>query len=207
MSALRWHRYEDQQGRTCVPCVFGRARQGRDTPKYESVPYMEAVDAFMRGLGTTLDSAPRGNDTAQMDAEIEALQINVDAGEIIVGELLDTVISDKSRAARLRLRDAERELEQKRDSLRNLMERRDTLTSTNVKKRLAAVEQAFVREPLDTEEANKALRGAVRKMVMRPQEGTLDILWHHADVPQETVFTTSRFDWNAHQIEDREQGQ
>ena len=126
-------------------CSAAHAKAG--THPYESVPYMEAVDAFMRGLGTTLDSAPRGNDTAQMDAEIEALQINVDAGEIIVGELLDTVISDKSRAARLRLRDAERELEQKRDSLRNLMERRDTLTSTNVKKRLAAVEQAFVREP------------------------------------------------------------
>jgi len=184
-------------------CAAAHAKAG--THKYESVPYVEAVDAFMRGLGTTLDSAPRGNDTAQMDADIEALQINIDAGEAIIGELLDIRISDKSRAAGLRLRDAEREREQKRDGLRKLMERRDTLTSTNVRKRLAAVEQAFTQKPLDTEEANKALRGAVRKMVMRPQGGTLDIVWHHADAPQETVFITSRFDWDAHQIEDLRQ--
>jgi DNA invertase Pin-like site-specific DNA recombinase len=186
-------------------CSAAHAKAG--THPYESVPYIEAVDAFMRGLGTTLDNAPRGNDTAQMDAEIEALQISLDAGEAIVAELLAIRISDKSRAAGIRLRDAERELEQKRDNLRNLMERRDTLTSTNVKKRLAAVEQALTQKPLDTEEANKALRGAVRKMVMHPKEGTLDILWHHADAPQEAVFVTSRFDWDANGIEDQEQGQ
>ena len=54
---------------------------------------------------------------------------------------------------------------------------------------------------MDTEEANKALRAAVRKMIMRPQEGRLEILWHHAEEPQETVFITSRFDWDANQIE------
>ena len=54
---------------------------------------------------------------------------------------------------------------------------------------------------MDTGEANKALRGAVRKMVMRPQEGRLEIHWHHANEPQETVFITSRFDWDANQIE------
>jgi hypothetical protein len=48
---------------------------------------------------------------------------------------------------------------------------------------------------MDTEEANKALRGAVRKMIMRPQEGLLDIFWHHAEEPQETLFYTSRYPW------------
>jgi hypothetical protein len=85
------------------------------------------------------------------------------------------------------------------------MERRDTLISTNVKMRLAAVEKALTKDPMDTEEANKALRGAIRKMVMRSQEGRLDILWHHAEEPQETLFITKRFDWGANQIEDQEQ--
>lgn len=184
-------------------CSAAHAKAG--THPYESVPYMEAVDAFERGLPTTLNSAPRGNDTAQMDTEISALQSSIDAAGNNVGALLDISISDKSRAAKARLRDAEQELEQIKDSLRKLTARRDTLTSTNVKKRLEAVEQAFTEEPLDTEVANKALRGAVRKMIMRPQDGTLDILWHHADAPQETVFITSRFDWDAHQIEDLRQ--
>jgi DNA invertase Pin-like site-specific DNA recombinase len=184
-------------------CSAAHAKAG--THPYESVPYAEALEAFRRGLPTTLDSAPRDNDTALLDAEIEALQINIDEGETIVGELLDISISDKSRAARLKLQSAELELEQTRDNLRKRMERRDALTSTNVKKRLAAVQKAFTQKPLDTEEANKALRGAVRRMVMRPQEGTLDIVWHHADAPQETVFVTSRFDWDANQIEDLRQ--
>ena len=192
-------------GYVYLVCSAAHAKAG--THPYESVPYQEAVDAFTRGLEITLGNAPRGNDTALMDSEIEALQSTVDAGETIVSGLLDAVISDKSRAARLRLKDAERELEQARDGLRKLMERRDALTSTNVKKRLAAVEQAFTQEPLDTEATNKALRGAVRKMIMRPPEGALSILWHHAEAPQETVFITSRFDWKANQVEELEEGQ
>jgi hypothetical protein len=32
---------------------------------------------------------------------------------------------------------------------------------------------------------------------MFPAEGRLDIYWRHADEPQETVFMTSRFEWDA----------
>jgi hypothetical protein len=136
-----------------------------------------------------------------MDAEIERLRCEVDAVEDVVEEVLDLTISDKSRAARQRLREAEDELDRLKKILRETTEHRDALTSTNVLKRLAAVETALRAEPMNTEEANKALRGAVRKMVMRPQEGRLDILWHHADEAQETAFFTSRFDWDANQIE------
>jgi DNA invertase Pin-like site-specific DNA recombinase len=184
-------------------CAAAHAKAG--THPYESVPYQEAVDAFMRGLKVTLTAAPRGNDTADTEAKIEQLQVEIDAGENRVNELLEIRIADNSRAARQALERAEQELAVIRDNLRKAIERRDTLASTNVKKRLAAVGQAFTQEPLDTEAANKALRGAVRKIIMRPQEGTLDILWHHADAPQETVFVTSRFDWDANQIEDLRQ--
>jgi DNA invertase Pin-like site-specific DNA recombinase len=181
-------------------CAAAHGKSGKCV--YESVPYAQAVSTFRNYLLGTLDSAPRGNNTAEMDAKIEHLKGEVDAGEDVVEELLELTISDKSRAARQRLREAERELDEVRESLRAMVERRDTLMSTNVKTRLAAVEKALKREPIDTEAANKALRGAVRKMVMRPQAGRLDIHWHHADEPQEVVFMTSRFDWGANQIEE-----
>jgi hypothetical protein len=186
-------------------CSAAHAKAG--THPYESVPYQEAVDAFVRRLKVTMDSAPLGNDTAEIEAKIEQLQIEVDVGENRVNRLLDIRIADNSRAAKRALDRAEQELAGIRDNLRKLVERRDALASTNVKKRLAAVEQALTREPMDTEAANKALRGAVRKMIMRPQEGALDILWHHAEAPQETVFVTSRFDWDANQVEELEEGQ
>jgi DNA invertase Pin-like site-specific DNA recombinase len=179
-------------------CSTAHGRAG--TCKYESVPYVDAMDAFRRGLRMTLDSAPRGNDTADIQAKIEQLQVEIDAGEDAINELLELTISDKSRTARQKLQQYEDELDGFRNKLRELTERRDTLTSTNVKMRLAAVERALTAQPMDTEAANKALRGAVRNMIMRPQEGRLDILWHHAEEPQETAFITTRFDWDANQI-------
>ncbi|MGY3486107.1 DNA invertase Pin-like site-specific DNA recombinase [Bradyrhizobium sp. USDA 4011] len=186
-------------------CSAAHAKAG--THPYESVPYPQAVSAFKAGLKRTLDTAPRGKDTAGVDAKIEQLKVEIDAGEDAVNELLELAISDKSTAARQRLQKYERELESLRDDLRTAIERREMLMGTNVEKRLAALEKALTAEPIDTEEANKALRGAARAMIMRPQEGRLDILWHHAEEPQETLFMTNRFDWDANQIEDQEQAE
>ena len=61
-------------------CAAAHAKAG--TCKYESVPYEEAVGSIhgtsMRGW---IEEAPRGNDTAEMDAEIEQLKGGIDAGE------------------------------------------------------------------------------------------------------------------------------
>ncbi|UWU69142.1 recombinase family protein [Bradyrhizobium sp. NC92] len=188
---------------TYLVCAAAHAKAG--TCKYESVPYDQSVRAFRTSLHRTLDSAPRGNDTTDIDAQIEQLRVEIDAGEDAVNELLELAIADKSSAARERLRRYEQELEDRRNDLRTALERRGVLMGTNVEKRLAAVEKALTAEPLDTEAANKALRGAVSKMIMRPQDGRLDILWHHADQPQETLFMTKRFDWDGQQIADQEQ--
>ena len=181
-------------------CSAAHAKSG--TCKYESVPYHDAQSEMRRVIHKVLGEAPRGNDTAEMDEKIGQQRAAIDAGEDRVRELLELTITDKSRAARQALHAAEQELEEARDSLRRLLERRDTMTSTNVKLRLAAVEKALTAETINTEEANKALRGAVRKMVMRPVEGALEIHWHHADEPQEVVFITSRFSWDTSQIEE-----
>lgn len=186
-------------------CSAAHAKAG--THPYESVPYYQAVSTFKAGLKRTLDTAPRGNDTADLDAEIEQLKVEIDAGEDAVNELLELAISDKSTTARDRLLKYEQELEALRDDMRSALERREVLMGANVEKRLAAVEQALTAEPMDTEEANKALRGAVSKMVMKPQEGRLHIRWHHAEQMQETLFITSRFDWDANQMEDEKQEQ
>jgi hypothetical protein len=190
-------------------CSAAHGKSG--TCKYESVPYHEAEAEMRRLVYRILDDAPRGNDTMQLDSEIAQLQVAIDAGEDRTHELMEIRIADKSTTAERALRRAEHELEEARESLRKLMERRETLTSTNVKMRLAAVEKALTAEPMDIEATNKALRAAVRKMVMRPQEGCLDIHWHHAEEPQEVGLMTRRFDWDANQIEatttEQEEGQ
>lgn len=183
-------------------CSAAHAKAG--THPYESVPYQQALDAFLRGLKMTMQEAPRGSNTAEMDARIEQLQADAVAGEMRARGLLEVRIADKSQQAREDLRRAELELEVTRETLRKTIDRRDALAGANVKKRLADVEKALTAKTIDTETANKALRGAVHKMIMRPQEGRLDILWHHAEEPQETLFFTSRFDWNGNTIENEE---
>jgi DNA invertase Pin-like site-specific DNA recombinase len=185
-------------------CSAAHGKSG--TCHYESVPYLQAVTAFQRSLRRMMDSAPRGNDTGGIEGRIEQLQVWLDAGEDRVNELLEISISDKSRAAKQALQKAEHELDAVRDDLRRAIERRDTLTSTNVMKRLAAVEKALTRKPMDTDEANKALRSAVHRMVMKPKEGVLEIYWHHAEEPQTVVFVTSRKDWTSpFETEDHEE--
>ncbi|MGY4605233.1 DNA invertase Pin-like site-specific DNA recombinase [Bradyrhizobium sp. USDA 4474] len=179
-------------------CSAAHAKSG--TCKYESVPYRDAEGEMRRVIYQVLEGAPRGNDTAEMDEKIGQLRAAIDAGQDRARELLELTITDKSRVAKQALNAAEQELEETTESLRKMLERRNTVTSTNVKLRLATVEKAFTGGTIDTEEANKALRGAVRKMVIRPAEGALEIQWHHADKAQEVAFITSRFDWDANQI-------
>jgi DNA invertase Pin-like site-specific DNA recombinase len=184
-------------------CAAAHAKAG--TCRYESVPYDQAVRAFKNSLRLTLDHAPRGNDTADIDARIEQLRVEIDAGEDAVNEVWELVIANNSTTAKEKLLKYEKELEELKNELRTALERREVLMGANVEKRLAVVEKTLTVEPMATEEANKALRGAVSKMIMRPQDARLDILWHHAEQPQETLFITNRFNSDVHQIEGQEQ--
>lgn len=190
---------------TYLVCAAAHAKAGTCS-KYESVPYDQAVRAFKHNLKRTLDSTPTGKNTAELDQEIDDWRVRIDAGKDKVNEWVELHFADRrSEAIKERLNEAEQELETAKNSLKELLERRDSLANTNVTKRLEAIKKALTAEPMNTEEANKALRGAVSKMTMRPQEGRLDILWHHAEEPQETLFMTNRFDWDGQQIEDQQQ--
>jgi hypothetical protein len=61
---------------------------------------------------------------------------------------------------------------------------------------LSAVATALTETPVDIAKANKALKGAVRMMVMKPEEGQMEIHWHHADQPQEITLATRRKRWD-----------
>jgi hypothetical protein len=156
------------------------------------VPYEEAADELRRTIDYTIEQAPRGKNTAEIEREIDGLQAYLDATVTDIQELLRARIEDKSAAAQRALREAEEKYETIADTLRDRRDRRDALASANVTARLTAVREALTAEPMDTEGANKALRAAVRRMVMGLAEGTLEIHWHHADEPQEVRFVTSR---------------
>jgi TolA-binding protein len=156
------------------------------------VPYYQAVQAFRRELKRTLRAAPIGDDMATIIERLQQLDVEIDAGNSAIAELMDITISDRSRAARSKLQQYEAELETLEREHRALSERRDARRTANVSARLGAVREALAGEPMDVAAANSALRGAIKSLVMHPHKATLAIQWHHAEALQEVQFITSR---------------
>jgi ATP-dependent exoDNAse (exonuclease V) alpha subunit len=142
-----------------------------------------------------IEDAPRGKDTAHLELEIEEHELKVDVLLDQARELTDELLATKSDAIRRRLRDKETELEEVSDALRNLRATRDSLTSTQVAQRLTTLLEALTREPFSVKDVNAALRRSVKSIIMHPEAGSMDIIWHHADQPQEVPFYTKYY-WN-----------
>jgi hypothetical protein len=132
-----------------------------------------------------------GATPAEIEAEIERRENEVFAGEDVAQELAELAATEKSEAARRRLRECEAELKEHRDQLRHLRARRDTLASASVLRRLEAVEQALKKKPLNVSETNRVLKQAVSKIVMDAKWGTITFYWHHADEPSYPI----KFAW------------
>jgi hypothetical protein len=151
--------------------------------------------SFAAPFQATVEYAPRGHDTAELEKSIQQYEGLVRARENEAKELLELSIVDRSRAARERLRAAEVELERAVGELSERRLKRDTMTSASVMRKLDAISEALATSPLNIVDANRVLRQAIRKMVMRPAKGTLHIYWHHTGEPQEISLYTRRFRW------------
>ena len=173
-----------------LACSVARSKAG--VHRNWSVPYDQAVQAFKRELKRTLRAAPVGDDMATITERLQQLEVEIDAGNSAIAELLEMTISDRSKAARNKLQQYEAELETLEREHRTLSERRDARRTASVRARLDAVRDALTGKTMDVAAANKALRGAIKSMVMHPHKATLDIEWHHAEAVQEVQFITSR---------------
>ncbi len=101
-----------------------------------------------------------------------------------MGELLGLVIKDRSRAARERLKLVETQMEQARDKAAELNKRLDSMTSASVKRKLESLSSVLSQSPLNVAEANRVLKQAIRKMVLDPARGQIDLYWNHTEEPQ-----------------------
>jgi DNA invertase Pin-like site-specific DNA recombinase len=183
-----------------VYLVCSRANR-RITCKLQAVRYDHAEQALRDNARVIVEEAPRGLATEEIEAEIANSDVAV--GEIgdDVRDLTDELIRDKSNAVRTRLREKEREYEEARESLRELRVRRDRLTKDYVTRRLKAVEQTLTQKPFSVVAANRALKEAVSQIVVNPEEGTLQIHWHHAELPTDVPFYSKHQDHGFEAVE------
>jgi DNA invertase Pin-like site-specific DNA recombinase len=175
-------------------CSAANARGG--TCQYESVPYQQAQDSFCATLDRMIAEAPRGRDTGELEEAIRQAENLESALSDEMGEILDLRIVDRSRAARERLKVVETQMEEAREQAAELNKKLDTMTSASVMRKLDNISVTLSQSPLNVAEANRMLKQAMRKMVMRPAQGRLEIHWHHSDEPQEIRLYTRRL-WDA----------
>jgi hypothetical protein len=142
-----------------------------------------------------IDEAPRGNDTTALDRQIASAVAEIDTLTSEVQDLLAISIEEKSVMARRNLKEREQDLADTEERLRELRERRDNLARAGVFRRLEAIERTLHATPLNRPKANAALREAIERIVMFPNEGRAEVCWRHASEPQDTVLMTNRFEW------------
>jgi DNA invertase Pin-like site-specific DNA recombinase len=160
--------------------------------RYLAVRYEHVEAPFVQRLKWLQQWAPRGKDTAEIEAEMERLEVNIDEGWGITRELAHEAAEQKTDVARRILHDAQVELAGYEEKLKQLRARRDTMSSPAVLRRIGAIHQAATRKPMVVQEINKALKQAVSKIVFDPEEGGLTVWWHHADAPSDPIPFVSR---------------
>jgi hypothetical protein len=161
-----------------VYLVCAKANSRAGTHPYQTVRYALLEELFRKRAAGIIADAPRTKDM-DLEEEIRSCTVNIDVGEILVHELVDELVTNRSDAVRGRLQQAEAELEKYRDELRELIAQRDALDPERVERRLQALLAALRRKPFDVVAANAVMRQAICKIVMNVQAGELQIHWHH----------------------------
>jgi DNA invertase Pin-like site-specific DNA recombinase len=191
------------RGKRYVYLLCSRANAKAKGCEHLPVRYEEVEAALRVNARVMVKHAPRGKNTEQLEKQIANLQGFADALEMDVAELADLAAREKSPAAIRRFRDKESELEGHRRVLRELRVQRDTLTTTSVRARLKALEEALVREPFDIASANGSLRQVIKKIIVQPRKANLEIHWHHSEQIDEIPFYSRHKLWNGSIIKDK----
>jgi DNA invertase Pin-like site-specific DNA recombinase len=169
------------RGKHYVYLLCSKAHAKAKGCEYLPVRYDEVEEALRDNAVALVRDAPRGKNTARLQKDIENLQGYVDALDADAVSLTDLAARNKSPVVLKRLRDKERELEQRRAELREMRAQKDTMTPASVRARLLALEETLTREPYRVADANHALRQAIRRIVIDPKTATLDVHWHHSE--------------------------
>lgn len=177
-----------------VYLVCSRANMRAEGCAYKAVRYDTVEKAMRTNAHWLIKEAPRGKSATALDKEIDKLQANADRVQQWVFDLIDLAARDRSPTVGQRRANAERELKAIQKQLRDLRAQRDTMTTASVKDRLKAVEHVLTQSS-DVAQTNAALRDAMRRIVLDPEQGHLWIRWHHSEEIQDVPCNTRHMDW------------
>ena len=154
--------------------------------------YRKEEEWFCDAVDALVYDAPRGKDTAELQQQIADL--DAATSELVENAKYAAELAreERSAGARKAWKQAEDELADAIQQLRTLRAERGRLTAKTVTRKLEAIRAALTREPLDVAEANRALRAAISKIVINPEQAELWVYWHHAAEPSPPIPFYSR---------------
>jgi DNA invertase Pin-like site-specific DNA recombinase len=160
--------------------------------KYQAVRYADVVSTVTVNAASICDGAPRGAQTSELEEEIRNLDEALYQLRLEAEDLVDELARTRSEAVRNRLREKERVIEECERASRDLSARREILSDALIVKRLAGLREALEAKPINIAATNKALKGAVERIVLSPETGELSLHWRHAPTSPRKVRFHSR---------------
>jgi hypothetical protein len=163
---------------------------------YQAIRYEDAEKALRVNAEAIFENAPRGQDTSELERQIQGLEYEYEELADEAEFLTDQLVTKQSAVLRQRLDRAEREMASMKGALRDRRAERDKLAGPYVLKRLAAVRDSLLAEETCVATVNKALKQAVRQIVLDAEAGTLTIRWDHAGEAAQNIPFFSRHVWD-----------
>ncbi|MHC2560613.1 hypothetical protein ACVIVD_002607 [Bradyrhizobium liaoningense] len=165
---------------------------------YKAVRYDTVEGSLREHAHRLITEAPRGQNTAALQKTIDELQHRVEGADAAIWELIDVIREERgspeATAASKRLREIEREQKETKRQLRDLTAQREQITTASVRDRLKVVERTLTGNK-DPGETNRALRDAIRRIVLDPEQGRLWVRWHHSEETQDVPCYTKHMSW------------
>lgn len=100
-------------------------------------------------------------------------------------ELLRELRVTRSQTVRDALQEAERNIKAVEARLRELIDRRERLGSRFVVRRLSALRDELARDDFDVAAANRAIKAAIKQIVIDPERARLEVHWRDSDAVSE----------------------
>jgi DNA invertase Pin-like site-specific DNA recombinase len=169
---------------TYLVCSKAHAKGGCE---YRSVPYSEAEEVIRENIVTIADQVPRGENTTELEREIEGVDRAVFDEGFELRVLIDRYAQRPSDAIEQAINDREKKLSEMTERLRNLRKRREELASGLISKRVEWLKEAFAAKPFDRGAANKALGEVVKQFRFDAELGQIDIEWRTGGWEVQTI--------------------
>ena len=159
-----------------VVCSKAHAKAGC---KYQALKYEDVEQALRQNAKSIFTGAPRGEEAQELETFIWNADVASDALIENARGLTDELVRTKSDTVRERLNEVESEIHKLFREIDEAKAKREKLTRPFVLRRLENMRDALVGEPFDVAQANKAIREAVERIVIYPEEGNIEIFWSH----------------------------